>query len=171
MARTVGSTATNKRGRRTLLLRYFLRGVTDTHELSEALHCSERTIQLDLKDLKPWLYAKVEAERLHSVRVSFLQKREIWREIMALYHRTLEHGKESPDVFRKLRALELAMRMSREFDRIAGIGETKPPTVTVTQQTALNVNLKENIRKLPPDEQEVLAKAIRDIERTASEPN
>jgi len=88
---------------------------------------------------------------------------------MALYHRTLEHGKEAPDVFRKLRALELAMRMSREFDRIAGIGETKPPTVT--QQTAVNVSLKENIRKLPPDEQEVLAKAIRDIERTASEPD
>jgi len=171
LARTKGSTVANRQRRRTQLLRYFLRGVTDTHELSNALGCGERTIQLDLADLRPWLHAEVKAERLHSVRISFLQKREIWREIMALYHRPLHDGKETPDTFRKLKALELAMRMSREFDRIAGIGQPKAPTVTVTQQTALSLSLKENIRRLPPDEQEELAKAIRDIERTASEPN
>jgi hypothetical protein len=113
----------------------------------------------------------VEAEQLHNLRISFLQKREIWREIMAMYHRPLQDGKEAPDTFRKLKALELAMKMSSEFDRIAGIDQTKPPAASVTQPTAPDLNFKETVGRLPADEQEVLAKAIRDIERTASQPH
>lgn len=169
MARTNGSTQSRKLHRRGQLLRYFLRGVTDSQELSKALQCSARTIQLDLAALRPWLRAKVEAEQLHSLRISFLQKREIWREIMAIYHKPLQNGKEAPDTYRKLKALELAMKMSGEFDRIAGIGQSKPPVVNVQQQTALDLSFNESITRLPPDEQEVLAKAIRDIERTASQ--
>lgn len=171
MARTLGSTAVNKLDRRRQLLRYLLRGVTDEQELSRVLHCSTRTIQLDMSALKPWLVEKVEAEQLHSLRISFLQKQELWREIMAIYHRPLQNGKESPDTWRKLRALELAMRMSGEFDRIAGIGQMKPATLSVTQQTVLDLSFKEVIRRLPPDEQEILARAIRDIERSAREPH
>lgn len=171
MPRTTGSTHSNRLRRREQLLRYFLRGVTDTQELSVALRCSPRTVQLDLAALRPWLHARVEAEQLHSLRISFLQKREIWREIMAIYHRPLQSGREAPDSFRKLKALELAMRMSGEFDRIAGIGQSKAPALSVAQPSALDLSFKEAIGGLPPDEQEVLAKAIRNLERTASEPH
>ena len=171
MARTRGSTVWSQRLRRRQLLRYVLRGVTDPQELSKPLHCSVRTIELDLAALKPWLHAKVQAEQLHSLRKSFLQKQEIWREIMAMYHKPLQNGKEAPDTFRKLRTLELAMRMSGEFDRITGIGQTKTPTPTATQPTSPDLNFKETVGKLPADEQETLAKAIRDIERTTSQPH
>jgi hypothetical protein len=88
-----------------------------------------------------------------------------------MYHKPLQNGKEAPDTFRKLRTLELAMRMSGEFDRITGIGQTKTPTPTTTQPTPPDLNFKETVGKLPADEQETLAKAIRDIERTTSQPN
>jgi hypothetical protein len=169
MTRTLGSTVWNKRYRRRQVLRYVLRGVTDSREISRLLNCSVRTIELDIAALKPWLHRKVEEEQLHNLRISFLQKREIWREIMAIYHRPLQNGKESPDTFRKLKALELAIKMSGEFDRIAGIGQTKAPVVSVVQQTVPDLGFKETVGRLPPDEQETLAKAIRDIERATSE--
>ncbi|MFI5449675.1 MAG: hypothetical protein ACHQ03_07920 [Candidatus Bathyarchaeia archaeon] len=165
MARTHGSTAANKLQRRRQLLRYFLRGVTDSEELSRLLHCSVRTTQLDLQALRPWLHRKVEADQLHSLRISFLQKREIWREIMALHHRPLQNGKEAPDIFRKTRCLELAMKMSSEFDRIGGIGQSKPPAVVVRQDVRVMLAAAEKaIEKLSEEEQIVLAKTIRELE-------
>lgn len=108
---------------------------------------------------------KVEAEQLHSLRISFLQKRELWREIMTIYHRPLQNGKEAPDTFRKLRSLELAMKMSAEFDRIGGIGQPKPSAVVVRQDVRVTLAAAEKaIQKLSEDEQLVLAKAIRELE-------
>lgn len=153
------------------MLRYVLRGVTDAQELSKLLHCSTRTIQLDLTALKPWLHRKVEAEQLHSLRISFLQKREIWREIMAIYHRPLQNGKETPDTFRKLKSLELAMKMSGEFDRIGGIGQPKQSNVVVRQDVQLMLAAAEKaVEKLPEEEQIVLAKAIRELEHSKTSP-
>jgi hypothetical protein len=165
LARTRGSNTESKLQRRKQLLRYFLRGVNDPHELGRLLHCSVRTIELDLTALKPWLHRKVEAEQLHSLRISFLQKRELWREIMAIYHKPLQDGKESPDTFRKLRSLELAMKMSSEFDRIGGIGQPKQQAVVVRQDVRVTLAAAEQvIEKLPEDEQLVLARAIRELE-------
>lgn len=124
-------------------------------------------MQLDLAALKLWLYRKVEAEQLHTVRISYLQKRELWREIMALYHRPLQNGKEAPDIFRKTRCIELAMRMSAEFDRIGGIGKTKPPAVVVRQDVRVMLAAAEKaVEKLSEEEQIVLAKAIRELEHS-----
>jgi hypothetical protein len=170
LARTHGSTTGNKLQRRRQLLRYFLRGVTDSEELSRLLHCSVRTIQLDLQALRPWLHRKVEVEQLHSLRISFLQKREIWREIMAIYHRPLQNGREAPDTFRKLKALELAMKMSSEFDRVGGIGQPKPSAVVVRQDVRVMLAAEKAVEKLPEEEQLVLAKAIRELEQSKASP-
>jgi len=167
LARTDGSTTANKQDRRGQLLRYFVRGVRDPRELSRLLHCSIRTIQFDLIELKPWLHRKVEAEQLHSLRISFLQKREVWREIMAMYHRPLQNGKEAPDTFRKLRSLELAMKMSSEFDRIGGVGQPKRSAVVVRQDVRVMLAAAEKaVEKLSEEEQLVLAKAIRELEHS-----
>jgi len=119
-----------------------------------------RTIQLDLKALKPWLYKKIEEEQLHSLRISFLQKREIWRETWALHDQSLQKGKEVSNAF-KIRCLELAMRISAEFDRISGIGQPKPSTIAPTQNTPVtSAAVEEIIAKLSEEEKLVLAKAI-----------
>jgi len=167
LPRTYGSTAASKIQRRQKLLHYFLFGVTDSEELSRLLHCSVRIVQLDLKALRPWLLEKVEAEQLHSLRISFLQKRELLREIMALHYRPLQNGKETPDTFRKLRSLELAMRMSAEFDRIGSIGQPRPSAVVVRQDVNVMLAAAEKaVEKLPEEEQLVLAKAIRELEQS-----
>jgi hypothetical protein len=162
--RTYGSTVPNKLRRQDFVLTYFMHGAK-TGEIAKALHVTERTIQLDLAVLKPWIYAKVEAEQLHSLRRSFLQKEEIWREIWSMYHRPLQDGKESPDTSRKLKALELATKMSAELDRIAGIGQSKEAAVVVKQEVHVGQTAAENaVEKLSEEEQLVLAKVIRDIE-------
>jgi hypothetical protein len=179
MARTLGSTILNREVRRQKVLEYFLRGFK-TGEIAGFLHCSDRTIQEDLAFLKPQLYATVQAERLHTLRISFLQKMEILKEAWILFHRPLEritmpngqvNTRDSPGSLRKLGALKLALGVCAELDRVAGVGQQKPIAVTVTQQATLDVCFKEAIGRLPPDEQEVLAKAVRDIERSASQPH
>jgi hypothetical protein len=134
------------------------------------LHCSIRTIQLDLKALKPWLHKKVESEQLHSLRLSFLQKREIWRELWTLHDQSLQNGKEIPNTF-KLRCLELAMKMSAEFDRIGGIGQPKPSTVASTVNAQVPpAAVEEAIRNFSEDERLVLAKAIGKVEQLKAAP-
>ena len=170
MARTRGSTPANKLQRRRQLLSHFLRGVTDSEELSRRLHCSIRTIQLDLEALKPWLYRKVETEQLHSLRIAFLQKQEIWREIWSELDSNEEGEKKTSDASRKIRYLELAIKMSAEFDRLCGIAQPQPSNSHILHTPRQNVPITsaaaEEVKKMSEEEQLIVAKNIRNHERT-----
>jgi len=168
LARTRGSTPANKLQRRRQLLSHFLRGVTDSEELSRRLHCSIRTIQLDLEALKPWLYRKVEAEQLHSLRIAFLQKREICREIWSELDSDEQGDKKASDISRKIRYLELAIKMSAEFDRLCGIAQPSNSHIlhTPRQNAPIISAAAEEVKKMSEEQQLIVAKNIRNQERT-----
>lgn len=179
--RKKGDTLEAQEVRRHNILRMVIIGLRN-HEILEQLQkagtrISEATLKRDIAAVRDDLKAHVEKAELHSIRTAFNEFDLLWRELWSIFYGPPpknQQGETHRAFWRPViadRLIKVAEHKARLAGYLASPNAPTGVTVDVRQQVVLDAILEDMVRKLPPDEQEVLAKAIRDIERRMQQAN